>query len=608
MPASVHRDSLDLSALQTAYQADARPVDVIELVHARIEDDDTPGIWIHRASREALIAAALKVERRRDAGARLPLYGVPFAVKDNIDVAYLPTTAACPDFAYLAGSSAHVVERLVDAGAIVVGKTNLDQFATGLVGVRSPYGVPPNPFDRRYISGGSSSGSAAAVARGHVTFALGTDTAGSGRVPASFNNLVGLKPSRGLLSCAGVVPACRSLDCVSVLALTCEDAVDVAEVAAAYDPLDPYSRPEADQRGWRAAMHDRGFTFGIPRLEQREFFGDSESARLFDDARQRLEALGGHAAVVDLTPFTEASALLYDGPWIAERFADLEWFLKRHPDSLLPVTRQILERGAAPSAAKAFRALHRLEELKRTVARAFDGLDVLALPTTPTVYRIDEIAADPIGCNARLGVYTQFMNLLDLSAVALPNGFRSDGLPSGITLAGLWGWDAQLLAIASAFHQALGGTMGARGLALPSPRPREAPPSTHLRLAVVGAHLSGEPLNPQLTTLGARIVRATRTAPCYRLYALGGPPPARPGLVRVASPAGTKIEVEVWELSRTAFGTFFSNVPPPLSIGTIELEDGERVAGFLCESYALADAQEISEFGGWKRYRTAALH
>jgi allophanate hydrolase len=602
MPALEGVGPLDLGSLRAGYDSGAfRPADLLERLSAAIDADRTPGIWIHRVSREALVEAGQAVERRRAEGARLDLYGVPFAVKDNIDVEGLPTTAACPDFAYVAESSAAVVRRLVDAGAIVVGKTNLDQFATGLVGVRSPYGIPPNPFDGRYITGGSSSGSAAAVTRGLVTFALGTDTAGSGRVPALLNNLVGLKPSRGLFSTRGVVPACRSLDCVSVLSLTCDDARDVAAVATSYDPSDPYSRPDANRFGWHAAPPAAGFRFGVPAGSQREFFGDAESAARFAEAEARLMEMGGTPVEIDLTPFLEVSKLLYAGPWIAERLSGLEEFIDRSPDSVLPVIREILEGGRNARGTDTFRALHRLQELKRRTADVLRTVAFLLVPTAPTAYRIAEVAADPILLNSRLGLYTNFVNLLDLSAIAVPGGF-GDRLPTGVTFVAPWGKDAELLAIASVFHQRAKVTMGALGVPLPPPRiPVHAAAET-MRLAVVGAHLSGEPLNHQLTDLGACLVRACRTAPCYRLYALPGGPPKKPGLVRTSDATGAAVEVEVWELPRAAFGTFFANVSPPLCIGTLEIEDGERVAGFLCEPHGVLGATDISSFGGWRRY------
>ncbi len=597
MPAAEIPSSFALHALSGSLAAGTSSVtDVARRALERADAPEGAGIWIHRRQGEAVLADARDLQRRRDAGQVLPLYGIPFAVKDNIDVEGLPTTAACPAFAYPAQASAPVVQRLQQAGALLIGKTNLDQFATGLVGTRSPYGIPANPFDSRYIVGGSSSGSAAAVARGMVGFALGTDTAGSGRVPAAFNNLVGIKPSRGLLSTEGVVPACRSLDCVSVFALTVEDAAAVAAVAAG----------AAGTRWNMAAGGQPGpFRFGAPRASDREFFGDREAERLFEAALARLQALGGQPIEVDLTPYFEAARLLYDGPWIAERLASLAEFFARAPEAFLPVTREILGEGRRVTGVEAFAGLHRLSELQRQVAGTWKDFEVLVLPTTPTIYTIDEVAAEPRALNARLGLYTNFVNLLDLAGLAVPAGFRGDGLPAGVSLIGPWGSDGRLAALGSRLHRALGGPLGATGASLGSlpPSPAgDAPTRPTLRITVVGAHLSGEPLNHQLTELGARLLRATETAPCYRLYALATTP-AKPGLLRVPDGQGSAIAVEVWELPLEAFGTFFRGVSAPLAIGTVELADGERTPGFVCEAYAVAGTTDITRFGGWKAYR-----
>jgi allophanate hydrolase len=598
--------ALDFSSLRAAYQAGTlTPTELVRQLDLSIERKSLPGIWIHRVPGESLRHAARLIEGRQKAGADLPLYGIPFAVKDNIDVEGIPTTAACPDFTYTARRTATVVNRLVAAGALLIGKTNLDQFATGLVGTRSPYGIPVNPFDERRVAGGSSSGSAVAVARGEVSFALGTDTAGSGRVPAAFNNLVGLKPSCGVLSTHGLVPACRSLDCISVFALTCEDARLVAKVSAGYDAQDPYSRPEAGTVSWAERGVSPGFLFWVPRPEDVAAHCDEPTRRAFEIAVAHLEALGGRPRWIDLSPFFEAARLLYGGPWIAERLEGLEDFILQKPDALLPVTRGIFETGGIWKATELFTAQHRLEALKRSVSPLWENAAVLLLPTAPIFPRIDEVEADPVGLNTKLGAYTNFVNLLDLAAVAVPTGMRSDGLPSGATLVGPWGADAQLLSIASLLHRKSSDTIGATGKSLPeiSP-PSQAAAVDSIRVAVVGAHLSGEPLNHQLVSLGARLLRACKTAPRYRLYVLPATKPAKPGLVHSADgQPGFAIEIEVWELPRTAFGAFFSYVAAPLCIGTIEIEDGQKVPGFLCEAYAIAEAREISELGGWRAYR-----
>jgi allophanate hydrolase len=547
----------------------------------------------------------LRAEARsleRSGNRRGSLYGIPFGVKDNIDVAGIPTTAACPEFAYMPGASSPVVDRLRAAGALFVGKTNLDQFATGLVGVRSPYGIPPNPFDARFVSGGSSSGSAAAVARGHVPFALATDTAGSGRVPAGFNNLVGLKPSRGLLSTRGMVPACRSLDCVSIMALTCPDARDIAAIACGFDGEDPFSRRAAEGFRWSSPPPAAGFRVGAPRREDLAF-GDDEGRHRFDRACAQVVEMGGVVEPVDMAPFFEAGSLLYDGPWIAERLASLEEFVRTHPGALLPVLASILARGESPRATDAFRGYHRLRRLKRSVEALWGRLSALIVPAAPAIPRIDEVEADPIQANVRLGRYTNFVNLLDLAAVAVPAGFRRDGLPLGVTFLGPWGRDATLIALASAFHERTGGTLGATGapLSLAADAARE-PPAGFMAMAVVGAHLTGQPLNHQLTERGGVFLRSVRTAPRYRLYALPETTPPKPGLLRVRDEAGARIELEIWALPAETIGSFLAGIASPLSLGTIELEDGARIHGFLCEGSAVEGARDISSFGGWRGY------
>jgi allophanate hydrolase len=594
-------DSLDLSSLRQAYQSGrTTPVAVAELVAARLDAPGGEAVWIHKLSAAELVAAARAVEERFSAGNRPPLYGVPFAVKDNIDVAGLPTTAACPAIAYTPASSATVVQKLLDAGAFLVGKTNMDQLATGLVGVRSPYGIPTNPFDPRYPTGGSSAGSAAAVARGQVSFALGTDTAGSGRVPAAFTNIVGLKPSRGLLSTAGTVPACRSLDCVSVFALSTEDAAAVADVARGHDPGDPWSRPEADRVRFSGAAAPARHRLGVLPPVDREFFSDPYAERLYAEAITLATELGAEPTPVPLAPFREAAALLYEGAWVAERLAPFEELLER-PGALLPVIAEIIGGGRRYSGAEVFRAVHRLEALRQQVRALWRQIDALLLPTTPTIYTIAQINSDPIRLNARLGIYTNFVNLLDLAAVAVPTPIRGDGLPSGVTFIGPRDSDARLAALASRFHRAVGKVPGTSRGKVSGTSSGTAGEIQGLQVAVVGAHLSGEPLNWQLTEIGARLVRTTRTSPVYRLYALPDTNPPKPGLVRVAS-GGAGIEIEIWDVPTEAFGGFFARVGAPLSLGTVVAEDGEAVKGFLCEAVAVTGARDISDLGGWRRF------
>jgi allophanate hydrolase len=582
---------------------------MVEAVHALIQDDPD-NVWIHKLPLESLQEYARKVEEKGMAA--LPLYGIPFAIKDNIDLAGVPTTAACPAFAYTPQRSATVVQRLIDAGAIPIGKANLDQFATGLNGTRSPYGVCRNAFNPEYIAGGSSSGSAVALAKGWVCFSLGTDTAGSGRVPAAFNNLIGYKPTRGWLSTRGVVPACRSLDCVSIFAFTAADAERVLEAAVSYDDEDIYSRQRGNSGDLALQNLRQRFRFGIPRRQQLQFFGNSEGVRLFEEAITQLQALGGEAIEIDFSPFLEAAHLLYGGPWVAERYASIQKFFDSHSDEVISPVREIIAGAHRFSAADAYSGLYRLRTLKRQADRTWSEVDCLLTPTAGAIYRIEEMLADPIRLNTNLGYYTNYMNLLDYSAVAVPAGFQNDGLPFGVTLVAPAHQDVSLLHLAARLQQAYALPLGATGIPLEkevlsekvsfqqSAQPEQP---ALVRVAVCGAHLSGLPLNPQLTSRNGRLVTSTATSPDYKLYALPGTPPLRPGLARVdKNERGFAIEVEVWELPASEFGSFVAGIPAPLGIGTITLAGGESVQGFLCEGYAVANAKDISQFGGWCAY------
>jgi allophanate hydrolase len=587
-------DSLLISDLRGGYLANRfTPAEIMVQLMDRADLAEQRHIWISRLSREQVMSHVRALQSR--AIDDLPLYGIPFVIKDNIDLAGVPTTAACPPFAYTPSRSASVVQRLLDAGAIPLGKTNLDQFATGLVGTRSPHGACRNSFNAEYISGGSSSGSAVAVATGLASFSLGTDTAGSGRVPAAFNNLVGLKPSLGRLSTRGVVPACRSLDCVSIFALTAPDAASVLDVAEGFDPEDPYARKVGN-----AAIPN--LRFGVPRREQLQFYGDSEYERLFDASIARLESSGGIRVEIDFAPFLDAARLLYEGPWVAERYAAVGRFMDAHPDALFPVTAQIIAGGRTPSAVEAFEGEYHLKALKRASESAWSHVDFIVTPTAGTIYTIAAVDADPIRLNARLGYYTNFMNLFDLAGVAVPAGFRSDGLPFGITLVGPQASDRALLALADTEHRRSAATLGATNVQLSaSSGVAPALAAGYIALAVCGAHMDGLPLNHQLRDRGGYFLQHTHTSPSYRLFALPGGPPHRPGLVRVPR-GGAAIDIEIWALPTETLGSFVASIPAPLGIGKVELESGAVVSGFICEGYAASGAADITEFGGWRAY------
>jgi allophanate hydrolase len=575
-------DSLLIGDLLHGYRAHRfTPTQVIDSALERADQAAQRHVWIHRLARDRLLEYAAVLERRPMQ--ELPLYGVPFVIKDNIDLVGAPTTAGCAEFSYQPASSAFVVQRLIDAGAIPLGKTNLDQFATGLVGTRSPYGACRNSFDADYISGGSSAGSAVAVATGLASFALGTDTAGSGRVPAAFNNIVGLKPSCGRISTRGVVPACRSLDCVSIFALTGEDAARVLAVAEGYDDEEPYSRRLGD-------VPVNGRRFGIPRRDQLQFFGDRDYEHLFEQAVARIESIGGTVSRIDFSPFLESARLLYGGPWVAERYAAIEEFISKHAAALHPVTRRVIEGGTSASAVELFKAQDRLKTLKRAADRVWEAVDVILTPTAGTIYTRAAVEAAPIELNSTLGYYTNFMNLLDMAGVAVPAGFRPDGLPFGVTLVGPCASDRSLLALGGELHRALVDRLGAPD-----------PAAERIEIAVCGAHMDGLALNHELRSRGGHCVRRTRTTALYRLYALPGGPPRRPGLVRVGTD-GTAIEVEVWSLPAAEFGAFSEGVAAPLSFGRVWLEGGGSVLGFTCDPGAAEGATDITAFGGWRAY------
>jgi allophanate hydrolase len=543
-----------------------------------------PQVWISRTEPEVLLAAARAVDARVAAGEVLPLAGVPFAAKDNIDVAGLETTAACPAFAFAPEASATVIEQLLAAGALCVGKTNLDQFATGLNGSRSPYGVPRNPYNLAYVSGGSSSGSSVAVSTGQVAFALGTDTAGSGRVPAAFQHLIGFKPTKGRWSTRGLLPACRSIDCITVFTDDTVDARLVDQVLAGFDAADPFSKPLADTPITRR-------TIGVPRRNQRVFFGDSEAEYLYDRA---LETLAASAEIVeiDLAPLLEAAQLLYGGPWVAERTAAMAQILADNPGAIDPTVREVVEQGLNYSAVDVFNGIYRMAEIKRHAETLWQSIDLFAFPTTGTTYRVAEMLAAPVALNSNLGLYTNFVNLLDMAALAVPAGVRANGTGFGITLIGPADTDRALLDAADAY-------LTAAALAPPPPLDLEGKMQT-VKLAVVGAHLKDMPLHWQLTSRDAQFVGAFETAPNYRLYAIADSVPPKPALVH--SDEGAAIKVEVYELDVAEFGSFVVEVPAPLAIGNVTLADGTTVKGFVSEPRALTGAEDITHLGGWRAY------
>ncbi|HEX7872446.1 MAG TPA: allophanate hydrolase [Sphingobium sp.] len=543
-----------------------------------------PQIWISRTTSEDLLAAARAIDARVAAGEVLPLAGVPFAVKDNIDVAGLETTAACPAFAYSPDTSATVVARLLAAGALCIGKTNLDQFATGLNGTRSPYGAPRNAHNLAYVSGGSSSGSSVAVAAGLVAFALGTDTAGSGRVPAAFQHLVGFKPSKGRWSNSGLVPACRTLDCITVFTDDTADARLVDGVVAGFDAADPYSKALANRPLQRK-------TIGVPRRDQRVFFGDAESEYLYDRALEKLSTLAD-IVQIDLAPLQEAAQLLYSGPWVAERTAAMQDILIGNPDAIDPTVREVVEPGLEIGAVELFNGIYRLAELKRHADILWESIDLLAFPTAGTTYRVAELRAAPVALNSAFGFYTNFVNLLDMAAVAMPAGIRGNATGFGITLIGPADTDLALLDTADAY-------LSAADLPPPPPLDLEGKMQT-VKLAVVGAHLEGMPLHWQLTSREAKFIGASETAPTYRLYAMTESVPPKPALVHDES--GGAIAVEIYELGVAEFGSFVVEVPAPLAIGTVTLADGSSVKGFVSEPRAMTGALDITSLGGWRAY------
>ena len=599
----MHWQSLDISidGLQRHYQnGEFTPAELIEYLQSQIDTSNNPA-WIHRLTAQEIAPYLAALPTVWDES--LPLYGVPFAIKDNIDLANIPTTAACPEFSYTPNEHATVVALLIKAGAIPLGKTNMDQFATGLVGVRSPYGACHNVFEESAISGGSSSGSAVAVASHWVSFSLGTDTAGSGRVPASLNHIVGLKPSRGLISMQGVVPACRSLDCVSIFALNTDDANRIFDVVNQFDGQDCYARqsPFSNRTRYYRA-HSGSLKLGVPDKASLEFFGDKDAEALFDQCIISLTQQGVECVPLDFKPFVQAAKLLYEGPWVTERYIATQSLLEQNPEAALPVIRTIIEGGKCLTAQAAFESNYRLQGFAQQAQTALDQVDAMLTPTHGTWYTIDAVQKDPIALNSNLGYYTNFMNLLDYSALAFPFAEFPNGVGFGVTLFANAMQDKRLLSLGARLQNLWQVTAGkAHAYSVQGEALQTLPPANTVDVVVCGAHLSGMPLNWQLTERGGQRVSVTRTSPLYQLYALPGGPPQRPGLARVAS-GGVAIDVEVWRLPTETFGSFVAEIPKPLGVGKVELAKGDWVSGFICEPYALDGAKNISDFGGWRAY------
>lgn len=583
-------------SLRSAYQKGLDPIELIEEVYRRITRVNDPGIFINLRDKEEVKNEAAKLNKKKVLNK--PLWGIPFVIKDNIDVSGIPTTAACPAFAYTPKKDSFVVNKILTAGALLIGKTNLDQFATGLVGTRTPYTPPKNTFNKEIIPGGSSSGSAVAVAQGLASFALGTDTAGSGRVPAALNNIVGLKPTLGALSNSGVVPACRTLDTISTFALTVQDAYEVYEVAASYDRSDPFSKKITINQLNTKLPH---FNVGVPNQNTRQFFGDIRQAKMFDDSLISIEMLGGKIYELDFEPFFQAAAMLYDGPWIAERHITVEKIIEENPAALHPVTRKVIENALKFSATDTFQAQYRLQELTIQIKEILNDIDMLCVPSVPKYFTLEDLRADPIGLNTQLGTYTNFVNLLDLCAITVPTAMRQDNLPGSVTLIGKAGDDERIASVAASLQKHECAPLGAKDWKHPdlNLKTRITGPD-EIEIAVVGAHMSGLPLNYQLIDIEGRFVKTTRTSENYHLYKLVGGPPFRPGLVRKTD--GASIEIEIWVLPTSKIGILLKTVPSPLGLGTIFVEDGSQVNGFVCEAAAIVDAENITAYGGWRNY------
>jgi len=600
MSSVISSTDMTLAGVRAQYRAGKTPYELMAELRDKASQFEHHNVWIHLLSDKEVqpfIDSLKHLDPETSA-----LWGIPFVLKDNIDLVDIPTTAGCKTFAYTPDTSAFVVKQLLEAGALPVGKANLDQFATGLNGTRSPAGACGNAFDPTLISGGSSSGSAVSVALGLATFSLGTDTAGSGRIPACFNNLVGVKPSCGLLSASGVVPACRSLDCVSVFALHTDDANVILDVAEGFDASDGYSRKSPYSNSARHyGQHSGVLTLGVLAASQLKFFGDEAYRVAYEETVARLIADGIELIEIDYTPFDEVAKLLYEGPWVAERYLATLPLIEEQPDEIFPVVREIIAQGGAPSAANLFKAQYRLKELTLQCAAQLEGLDALMTPTAGRLFTVAEMLAEPVRHNSELGYYMNFMNLLDMAAVSVPTAFTNNGRPFGVTLGAAAFSDRHLLSVANRIQQLCRLTMATTDIPCPALSTQAVAQCSYMDLVVCGAHLRGMPLNWQLTERGGKFVEATKTAGNYRLYALQEESVSRPALVRVGD-GGAAIEVEVWRLPSAELGGFLQGIAAPLGLGRVTLQNGTHNCGFIAEACASEDAVDITEYGGWCAY------
>ena len=597
----MNKQNMTIAALRTAYATGKiRPQEVMANIRAKSADYAQHNIWIHLLSEDEQ-AIYLEGLKSKDP-AKHALWGIPFAIKDNIDLAGIPTTAACKEFTYIPEKSAKVVQQLIHAGAIPVGKTNLDQFATGLNGTRSPWGSCRNAFNPAYISGGSSSGSAVAVALGLSSFSLGTDTAGSGRVPACFNNLIGVKPSRGLLSATGMVPACRSLDCMTIFTYDTDDANQVFSIAEGFDAEDAYSRRNPFQNQKRQyGEHVGTLKIGIIPDDQLNFFGDTAYEKAYRETLKQLTNGDVELIEIDFTPFNKAAKLLYEGPWVAERYIAIKHLIEENPSAIFPVVKDIIAPGSELKATALFEAQYHLNALKQICDEQLAKIDCLLTPTAGRCFTIEDMLKQPIKFNSQLGYYTNFMNLLDLASIAVPTQIAENGLPFGITLVGPVFSDRILLSIANRFRNWFDLPLGISSFKSISSSVTPIRPRNKVDVLVCGAHLQGLPLNWQLVERGATLKKKTLTAPNYRMYALAGGPPFRPGLI-LDEENGAAIEAEIWSIPADQFGSFVDGIPAPLGIGKVRLADGTTVSGFICEPFGLKGADEITHHGSWRKY------